>query len=78
MSHAGWMILGDGAVIAALGALAVLVNEGRVGLRMPFELSGLFGRDRRRAATSHALLLAGVAAMVVGVLAVLLAALITR
>lgn len=78
MAYAGWMLLGDGAVIAAAGALAVVVNEGCIGLRMPFDLSGRFGRDRRRAATSHAVLLGGVAAMVVGVVALMLAAVIPR
>ena len=45
-----------GAGLIATGALAILRNEGPVGLRHPLELTGLLGRDPRRARWSHYLL----------------------
>jgi hypothetical protein len=67
MVHWGWNTAGIGAVLVVAGAVAVLWNEGPVGLRHPRELTGMLGWDRRRARWSHYLLLVGIAAVVVGV-----------
>ena len=48
-------------------ALGVLLNEGRVGLRMPFELSGLLGGHRIKAVLSHLFLLFGLACLALAV-----------
>lgn len=67
----GWNTAGIGLVLAFIGALAVLYNEGPVGLRHPFELSGMLGRhDRRRATMSHLVLLVGLALIPIGLAAV--------
>ncbi|GEM_PF-5521260 len=54
-----------GATFTALGVLAVLLNEGRVGVRLPFELSGLLGGHRIKAVLSHLFLLFGLACLAV-------------
>lgn len=72
MSAWGWNLAGIGLVLAITGGLAILYNEGPVGLRHPLELSGMLGRDPRRARWSHYLLLVGVALIPVGILAVVL------
>ena len=56
-----------GLTFTALGVLAVLLNEGRVGLRMPFELSGLLGGHRVKAVLSHLFLLFGLACLALAV-----------
>jgi hypothetical protein len=75
MGHWGWNVAGCGAVLVVVGALAVLSSEGPVGLRHPLELSGILGHDPRRARWSHYLLLAGLALIPVGLVAVFLGAL---
>jgi hypothetical protein len=52
-----------GVTFTAIGILAVWRNEGPVGVRHPFELSGLLGTDRRKAVVSHLLLLFGLACL---------------
>lgn len=59
--------LAFGAVFTALGVLAVLLNEGLVGLRMPFELSGLLGGHRTKGVLSHVFLLFGLACVALAV-----------
>lgn len=56
-----------GATFTALGVLAVLLNEGPTGLRMPFELSGLLGGHRIKAVLSHLFLVFGLVCLAVAV-----------
>ena len=59
--------LGLGGTFTAIGLLAVLRNEGPVGVRHPFELTGLLGTDRRKAVLSHVLLLFGFVCLIAAV-----------
>lgn len=54
-----------GATFTSLGVLAVLLNEGPMGLRLPFELSGLLGGHRIKAMLSHLFLVFGLACLAV-------------